>query len=519
MLPGTHKAILLRAIAELERKIEKSKAKKAEIIAQFDYYKGKNDLAPVRSLPVELLTEVFKLAVAAEEEEVKTIHGQPLLLDWHWNEYNENRLVPQGLTVQEKISHVCQMWREVSLATPSLWKRITIAMYAKDEFAESIQLNHNILYRMLKWIERTKNTPLDVTIFSSSTPLLEVWKIFEPMAARLQSLRVYDQKHYIIQDFVNSLPEMPLLETLHLGASSTRPYLRSINNLLPWKAPQLKELYVERIGLTWNQLPLSCITKLVILSRETHVMIPYSTFNMVLGIISPQLQTLVYQDHERPASLEGLSAAENFVFPHLDTLEVNVLDIRYIAHWLRHFSFPSLRRVYLDIQTQTGLEFNTLLAAAMTGLQGPNTDKKDPAKQPMTKEEEQQQRICFQRCEELTMGPCGHAHHGLGQFIITAFPSIRNFVSHPDESRFPVDEIFALFQSHCPQLTEIAAHSCTFYPLYRLIKARSLHKNLASLSRIVLESVQTWTESNLIEIRGHVELAIEDGQEGLSHAS
>lgn len=546
MLSTAHKTVLFKALAELEQKIEKANTQEAEIVAQLNAKKNafdelerfrltirrahveskreaakltrvklKSHMAPIRSLPVELLTEVFKIAVAREEEEMKNIHGQPLLLDWHWNEYNENRLVPQGLTVQEKVSHVCQLWRQVSLATPTLWQRITIALYAIGENGSIIQLDHTILSRMVEWTKRTKHAPLDITIFYWRTPLLDVWKLFEPMAARVRSLKIYDQPHTTIQEFVNSLPPMPLLETVHLGVSKVGAAPKTtLRNLHLWKVPALKELYVERLGISWNHAPIANLTKLVILSRHTTVTVPYATFNAVLALIAPQLETFVYQDHEKPASLDGMATIEGVVFPRLDTLEINVLDIRYIAHWLRYFSFPALRRVYLDIQTQNGFEFETLLAAAMAEHQGPDTDKKE-AKQRQHKQQ-QPQRICFQRCEELTMGPCGNAHHKLGQFVITAFPYIRKFVSHPEDSRFPLSELLELFQYHCPLLTEIAAHSCPFNLIRKLILARSQHRELEPLSSVVFESVLMWKESDVQKIRELVDLVIEDGQEGLA---
>ncbi|CAG8730659.1 9614_t:CDS:2, partial [Acaulospora colombiana] len=166
--------MLLRALAELEHKIQQTNAQEAEIDAQL------ND----KRNPSAELEQVFRIAVAMEEEEMKNIHGQPLLLDWHWNEYNENRLVPQGLTVQEKISHVCQSWRKVSLAIPTFWQRITLALYVKDESEIIPKLDYKILSRMVEWAKRTKRTPLDITIFSWRTPLLDVWKLFESMAAR-----------------------------------------------------------------------------------------------------------------------------------------------------------------------------------------------------------------------------------------------------------------------------------------------------------------------------------------------
>ncbi|KIM29031.1 hypothetical protein M408DRAFT_8437 [Serendipita vermifera MAFF 305830] len=531
MLSQDHRRIVLRAIAELERKVRQIEAKEAQITERIRQKHGLDDLdrftlatkrivlsakreasqialvklrsnmAAVRALPMELLTEVFLIAVADQEEVRRNLHGTPLLLDYHWNEYNEHRMTLRTLTIQEIISHVCQHWRDVSLAIPSLWQKLIFAVWANDD--SGIELNDSLLGRMEMWLNRTKNAPLDVTFWSHKTPVLEIWKAMRHLAPRFRALRIYDQNANVIQEIVKSFPPMPLLESLHLGCK-----LKNENSM--WKANlqivpntasfPLRELYVERVALPWAQVSLSHLTKLVIMGRKAQLRIPYAMLNFLLKSVAPHLHYFVFQDQNKP-NLSDEPYDSAIEFPLLTTLEVNITDVRFLVHWLKVFSLPSLTRVYLDIHTETGTEFRSLLTAISTGASAGV-----PGKQP------QQPRITFQKCEELTMGPCGRATAGIGDFVGTAFPCLRAFHSHTEDSIFPIGDVLEAFNTKCPQLVEVQANRCRFIDLHRLINMRLLNMELTSLNSVYIETVSHWSTTEVTRIRERVKLIIGDGQ-------
>ncbi|KAJ6541866.1 hypothetical protein B0H19DRAFT_327400 [Mycena capillaripes] len=64
-------------------------------------------LAPIRTLPIELMTEIFRL----------TIHDGPLPVDHHSSDYTRPLHFKDAL----RVSHVCSDWRRVVNSTPQLW--------------------------------------------------------------------------------------------------------------------------------------------------------------------------------------------------------------------------------------------------------------------------------------------------------------------------------------------------------------------------------------------------------------
>lgn len=529
MLSQDHRRIIYRAIAELERKIRQTETKEAQIsekirqknalddldrftlatkrivlaakreASQIALVKLRSNMAPVRALPMELLTEIFLLAVADQEEVRRSLHGTPLILDYHWNEYNEHRMTLRTLTVQEIISHVCQHWRDVSLAIPSLWQKLIFAVWVNDENGVEQRINETLLGRMEMWLSRTRNSPLDVTFWSHKTPVLDIWKVIRHLSPRFRALRIYDQNVNTIQEIVKSFPPMPLLESLHLGCK-----LKNDNSM--WKANlqifpntntfPLQELYVERVILPWAQLSLSHLTKLMIIGRKAQLRIPYAMLNFILKTVAPTLQHFVFQDQNKP-NLSDEPYDSPLEFPVLTTMEVNITDVRFLVHWLKAFSLPALTRVYLDIHTETGTEFRSLL----TAIAVPKSSR--PGEQP---------RITFQRCEELTMGPCGRVTYGIGEFIGTAFPSLRKFHSHPEDSPFPTSQVLESFNTKCPHLVEVQAYRCRFVDLHRLINMRLLNMELTSLNTVVLETVADWSTTDINRVRERVHLIIGDCQ-------
>jgi hypothetical protein len=527
MLPSDHRTVVVQAIVDLERKLNRTHEKEAEIseklkqtslgslerltlatrrialaakreASEIALVKLRSNMAPVRSLPIELLTEIFLLAVADQEEVRRSLHGQSLRLDYHWSEYNEYRMTLRTLTVQENISHVCQHWRDVSLAIPSLWQKLIFAVWETGENATQSFLNNSLIERMEVWMNRTKNVPLDVTFWSHLTPVGELWKAMRQFAHRFRSLRIYDQSVVTLQEIAGTLPPMPLLDTLHLGC-----LLKNENTM--WKAnlrfPQgikyrLRELYLERVSLTWTQISLSRITKLVIMGRRAQMRIPYAQLNFILKAISPTLEWFAYQDQNRPNPTDDQYDSP-IEFPILKTLEVAITDIRFLVHWLNAFSLPSLTRVYLDLQTETGTEFRSLTTAVKGRKSTP------PEAKP---------RITFQKCEELTMGPCGKATTGIGDFIRTAFPALRKFHSHPEDSTFPIGEVFEALSANCPQLVEVQAYQCSFLEIHRLINTRLLNADITSLNIVHLDTVSDWSDPQIAWVSERANFLIGEGQ-------
>ncbi|KAG8778507.1 hypothetical protein FRC15_010757 [Serendipita sp. 397] len=447
---------------------------------------------------------------------------------FHWNNFNEYRLIPRGLLVQEKLSHVCSYWRDIALSIPTLWHKLTFSVYTKDPEEPLTEENTGVIQRMGIWLERTKEAPLHITIFSERVPLLELWKCLLPEAHRIQTLRIYDQNTSKVGQLLSTLPTMPILECLDLGSDTQsergqRNQAGSLATFLARGAPHLRELYVEKLSLPWTHVPWANITRLVIMARYTTLQLSYKKLSMVLEAVAPRLRYFAYQNHTKLAETVNLSSVGKALeFPHLNTLEVNVSDIKVLIQWLSRYCFPVLRRCYLDIETTTGHEFSDLTKAVILGLDKPkprtNTSGKQQQQQTSgqstaSSETKSRPRFTLQRCRELTMGPCGKAQYEIGRFISLCFPLLQRFYSHPEGYGFPLEEVLGAFQTSCPNLLEVSGHHADFVDVHRMINARRLSDEMTTLTKVSLETVSSWTRSEVDRVREKVELVIEDGQE------
>ncbi|TEB19222.1 hypothetical protein FA13DRAFT_1647242, partial [Coprinellus micaceus] len=89
-------------VASLDQRMEEMKARLAAMQAEKerhlrDINRAANLLSPIRTLPVEVITSIFLRCL--EESDSTTMRNHPSVT----------------------ISHVCQYWRGLALATPLLW--------------------------------------------------------------------------------------------------------------------------------------------------------------------------------------------------------------------------------------------------------------------------------------------------------------------------------------------------------------------------------------------------------------
>ncbi|KAG8897415.1 hypothetical protein FRC00_004299, partial [Tulasnella sp. 408] len=110
------------------------------------------------------------------------------------------------------ISHVCRLWRQYALDTPSFWTSLRFKSTTPE-----IEM-----YRT--WLERSKDSPFDLEIGwlpfvgASITHAKAIMRLVFPHVQRLRSLHVSDVPFKIRQLIFDRLnnAQMPLLETLNI---------------------------------------------------------------------------------------------------------------------------------------------------------------------------------------------------------------------------------------------------------------------------------------------------------------
>ncbi|SJL14782.1 uncharacterized protein ARMOST_18250 [Armillaria ostoyae] len=122
-------------------------------VAESDFDDAKTLLHPIRSMPQDVLREIFHYCVPDWEE---IISGP------HQARYDslDPRFPPWT------ISHVSMTWKDISLSLPDLWTCITL------DFRKYEALNMRaIMTKVALFLERSKNMDLFVTLLSPDTPL------------------------------------------------------------------------------------------------------------------------------------------------------------------------------------------------------------------------------------------------------------------------------------------------------------------------------------------------------------
>jgi hypothetical protein len=326
---------------------------------------------------------------------------------------------------------------------------------------------------------------------------MKFWTPISSEAERIRTLRIHHQPLELIQLALRQLPPMPLLESLDLCGVPPKWMSMNMTNILPHGAPRLQEIQTEQIGLSWPQLPLKNITKLVIINRKSKVFVPYAGLMDLLERLADKLQWFAYQDHyHKVRAAEDVLIVRKLKFPVLEKFELNVSDSSLAAQWFTYFDFPALKHVYLDVETEVGSEFNILLRAAVSGKKDVKTGEKPWA--------------CFQTCRELTMGPSGNARFGISQFVTRAFPALRKFSSHVHDELFPITEIFEGFGTNCRHLTELHVFQATPVSLLKLINTRASKSSFAKLSKVSLIANDGWSSEEINYVKEQLDFDIEE---------
>ncbi|KAJ6451666.1 hypothetical protein C8R47DRAFT_1169932 [Mycena vitilis] len=198
--------------------------------------------APVRRLPVELLTEIFEECIPVKENTMIP----------HASTYGEelNRLAKCSLL---GLSQVCSLWHIVAIGTPHLWSTIFVDTSLWGESPKSADRCLSLIRRSLT---RSRERPLVLRINCSANIYSpSVLQIFSSHARRWQDVHLTIPREFTTH-LKSARGKLPLLDSLAFGTDfrgvnifKVAPALRKVTffgraegiEKLPW--PQLREFH------------------------------------------------------------------------------------------------------------------------------------------------------------------------------------------------------------------------------------------------------------------------------------
>ncbi|KAJ3901230.1 hypothetical protein F5879DRAFT_969250 [Lentinula edodes] len=226
-------------ISRVQVILDDLQSRRAEVKNYVETHRGL--LAPIRRLPVEVLTEIFVLCLSAERYPVRSLREAPLLL-----------------------TMICRHWREVTLKSPSLWNSLHIYL-PQDLTKEAITLRER---GVNQWLTRSGSLPLSLSLCISASrihhelesldvdrkysPLLEMLMLFNLRVAEL-TLNLDPPVFPLLQKFLpRNFPNLRSLSLHPSGFSYTDrhdPFARQCASLLPG----MLSLQKLSIAGTWDQ--------------------------------------------------------------------------------------------------------------------------------------------------------------------------------------------------------------------------------------------------------------------------
>jgi len=310
----------------------------------------RNSLAPISTLPPELLARIFRFFILEDLGRF----GVPMEF-WF------------------KATHVCRHWRQVALDDSSLWARITVT-------------ESSSFHWVLAMLVRSRNAPLDINLMGEPSPRLLSKvppHIFHTRQLRLCELRRHHSQR--VKDICAL--EAPALEHFELEFSARSPVpFRQLAGptLFKGRTPRLRRLILSQISIPWSFIPRGQLTELKINhSRGTST--PNNSgsdnSNELVDLLtnSPELKVLVLESclppmfsqvsHGQPIHLPHLShLCLGGSTPHVTSLfrklklpSSAVLHLRCISESLStHIDYQILPLISAHFHNPTPVEFKSL---------------------------------------------------------------------------------------------------------------------------------------------------------------
>ena len=325
----------------------------------------------INQLPQEILSIIFKYSVDFDND-YSLLEG---LVEQKQSSYNDETSIvaSQILPLELLVSHVCRLWRNIALETPSLWANISVTNTACLPYE-----------RVVAYLERSKSFPLYICIAGGVTRLPSVeadnfevlLALLVPHLSRWASIQVTVRRYEYMHAFLKaisgpSVPPATRLEELILICYSKLGSMAIIkvdpddNDLILFgeSAPLLRTLALYAVHINWSQAWVQSAPNLRTLHLSLHEMDLRPTSAILLG--APKLQTLKI-NNSGPLDV----TVEPFIhLPNLLELNYRDQDPLEFTWLLRRLCIPVLKTLTLHFHVDIPQIYSDLV----TQLAGPAT--------------------------------------------------------------------------------------------------------------------------------------------------
>ena len=273
----------------------------------------RNDLAPISSLPTEIITDIILLVASAKRDDVG--------LAWL------------------NVTHVCHQWREIALNQPLFWTHINLTNISSAGMAEMLA--------------RGKEAPLHLeasTMDWDDSRIRAFGKELQAHVSHIYHLNIFGTSHYVWTTLQNTLfaSPAPILEHLSLFIPSLEGMVSISNTAFNGITPRLSCLGLHQIIISWKSPLLRGLRYLKLFEVRNDDMLSVTEWLDALDGM-PQLKELVlYEASPLAAVFElPLDTKRTATLPVLTHLYISSAPI-FCALALAHLVLPSLTSLVLE---------------------------------------------------------------------------------------------------------------------------------------------------------------------------
>ncbi|KAJ7655823.1 hypothetical protein DFH06DRAFT_483982 [Mycena polygramma] len=255
-------------VAELVPKIAALRREEEQAQARLDAYKY-----PVLTLANEIVSEVFAHFLPSYPS------FPPLT----------------GILSPTTLTHICRHWREVAVATPRIWRAISVSR----ETPVALRL-----FTCEIWLKRSRNSPLSIAI-DRDCLTSEILSVIIPHRARWEHIEFSLSP----SDLPTIVGPMPLLQHLDLSVDEEVSLLVEL-----FSVPKLRSVVLTKYGTPNITLPWAQLTVLTLdtLYRDEYIPILRQTPNL------RQCTLVVLLESEDPSSQR-----QELTLPYLESLTID----------------------------------------------------------------------------------------------------------------------------------------------------------------------------------------------------
>ncbi|KAJ7859535.1 hypothetical protein B0H14DRAFT_2506685 [Mycena olivaceomarginata] len=293
-------------ILDLERSLSALRSQRQPVFKRLSAY-----IYPVLTLPNEITTEIF-------------IHFLPNYPSW------PPLTGPESPTL---LAQICREWRDIALATPALWRAISLS-------DSTIPFEHQVHLCNL-WLSRSQCSPLSLKLDGYAIDPLraaELVSAFVSHRTRWERLIVYDESQSLPLAMDGPMPLLRTLELYTVDRQCEASFLEAplLCTVVLW------DTATEIVALPWAQLtsltltgvfPQYCAPILRQTSNLVHCALKFCespAADDLLDVTLPYLRSL---------TLDGSGACGEY----LEALIVPALrNLRILSSYLEHTYIPTL---------------------------------------------------------------------------------------------------------------------------------------------------------------------------------